>query len=61
MHVVNEIKINKIVLIFRNKYCYSFYLFYILFIKKKFNKNSIIFSINFQIKFFILFYKKNKI
>ena len=37
MHVVNEIKINKIVLIFRNKYCYSFYLFYILFIKKKKN------------------------
>ena len=35
MHVVNEIKINKIVLIFRNKYCYSFNLFYILFIKKK--------------------------
>lgn len=44
MHVVNEIKINKIVLIFRNKYCYSFYLFYILFIKKKIYKNSIIFS-----------------
>ena len=34
MHVVNENKINKIVLIFPNKYCYSFYFFCILFIKK---------------------------
>ena len=39
MHVVNDIEINKIVLIFRNKYCYRFYLFYILFIKKKIIKN----------------------
>lgn len=56
MHVVNEIKINKIVLIFRNKYCYSFYLFYILFIKKKFNKNSIIFYFIFSIIYRFIFY-----
>ena len=44
MHVVNDIEINKIVLIFRNKYCYRFYLFYILFIKKKIIKKNIFYN-----------------